>query len=84
MAGSHWRLAAKRRISRIPSQKSGMLSPRKATTVTVWSMAVCFRSAEMRPAGTAMTSATAKERSAREIVRGKASLTICPTGVRLP
>ena len=71
-------------IKRMPSQKSGMESPTKATIVTAWSSFECFLSAEIRPAGTAMTSASRNDSSARDMVRGKASLMIWPTGTRLP
>ena len=71
-------------ISRIATQKSGMESPRNATKVTVWSRAEWRRSAEISPAGTAITVAIRNERVASEMVRGNASATIRDTSIRLP
>ena len=49
-------------IRRIATQKSGMESPRNATKVTVWSRAEWRRSAEISPAGTAITVAIRNEK----------------------
>ena len=68
----------------MPSQKSGMERPRKATKVTEVSHPLLRRVAAIRPAGTAMATASRKERKASDRVRGKASASNWETGTRLP
>ena len=84
MAGSQPRLAANRMIRRMPSQKSGIESPRKAMKVTPWSIGRPRLSAETSPAGIAIRTDTTKASTASENVRGAASIRSWLTGMREP
>ena len=84
MAGSHPSWTAKTRMSRIASQKSGMLSPKNASTVKVWSHTDPRLTAERIPAGTANSSAIRNARLASASVLGMASLRMRLTATRLP